>query len=212
MSQDRNIKWLNDRQVIYYRNPISDLPTESTNLYDYYAEGTFQCYNLFRSKAKITTYKSLKWHFLVLYYLNVEGIEGDDVSLDDDMRSIFNFIADKENGFVTFFMKQKILDNMINEVLGIGDTPPRNRIRKVIFKHGTGLTLSQKLSIVGKLIGKGKKVSEDDIYQCMLDLNHEKQKITISKLAKLLNCTTRTIHRNMGNQLKTEKELLNNEL
>jgi hypothetical protein len=212
MSQDRNLKWLNDRQVIYYRNPISDLPTESTNLYDYYAEGTFQCYNLFRSKAKITTYKSLKWHFLVLYYLNADGIEGDDVSLDDDMRSIFNFIADKENGFVTFFMKQKILDNMINEVLGIGDTPPRNRIRKVIFKHGTGLTLSQKLSIVGKLIGKGKKVSEDDIYQCMLDLNHEKQKITISKLAKLLNCTTRTIHRNMGNQLKTEKELLNNEL
>ena len=212
MSQDRNLKWLNDRQVIYYRNPISDLPTESTDLYDYYAEGTFQCYNLFRSKAKITTYKSLKWHFLVLYYLNAEGIEGDDVSLDDDIRSIFNFIADKENGFVTFFMKQKILDNMINEVLGIGDTPPRNRIRKVIFKHGTGLTLSQKLSIVGKLIGKGKKVSEDDIYQCMLDLNHEKQKITISKLAKLLSCTTRTIHRNMGNQLKTEKELLNNEL
>ncbi len=212
MSQDRNLKWLNDRQVIYYRNPISDLPTESTNLYDYYAEGTFQCYNLFRSKAKITTYKSLKWHFLVLYYLNADGIEGDDVSLDDDMRSIFNFIADKENGFVTFFMKQKILDNMINEVLGIGDIPPRNRIRKVIFKHGTGLTLSQKLSIVGKLIGKGKKVSEDDIYQCMLDLNHEKQKITISKLAKLLSCTTRTIHRNMGNQLKTEKELLNNEL
>ena len=212
MSQDRNLKWLNDRQVIYYRNPITDLPSESTDLYDYYAEGTFQCYNLFRSKAKITTYKSLKWHFLVLYYLNADGIEGDEVSLDDDMRSIFNFIADKENGFVTFFMKQKILDNMINEVLGIGDTPPRNRIRKVIFKHNTGLTLSQKLSIVGKLIGKGKKVSEDDIYQCMLDLNHEKQKITISKLAKLLSCTTRTIHRNMGNQLKTEKELLNNEL
>lgn len=212
MSQDRKLNWLDNKRVIYYRNPITDVPTESTDLYDYYAEGTFQCYNLFRSKAKITTYKSLKWHFLVLYYLNADGIEGDDVSLDDDMRSIFNFIANKENGFVTFFMKQKILDNMINEVLGIGDTPPRNRIRKVIFKHGTGLTLSQKLSIVGTLIGKGKKVSEDDIYQCMLDLNHEKQKITINKLAKLLGCTTRTIHRNMGNQLKTEKELLNNEL
>lgn len=212
MSQDRKLNWLDNKRVIYYRNPITDVPTESTDLYDYYAEGTFQCYNLFRSKAKITTYKSLKWHFLVLYYLNADGIEGDDVSLDDDMRSIFNFIADKENGFVTFFMKQKILDNMINEVLGLGDTPPRNRIRKVIFKHSTGLTLSQKLSIVGTLIGKGKKVSEEDIYQCMLDLNHEKQKITISKLAKLLGCTTRTIHRNMGNQLKTEKELLNNEL
>ena len=212
MSQERNIQWLNDRQVIYYRNPITDEPTESTDLYDYYAEGTYQCYSLFRSKAKITTYKSLKWHFLVLYYLNYDGIEGDHWSLQDDMTSIFKFIANKENGFVTFFMKQKILDNMINEVLAVGDTPPRNRIRKVIFKFNTGLTLSQKLSIVGTLIGKGKKVSEDDIYKCMLDLNHEKQKITINKLAKLLGCTTRTIHRNMGNQLKTEKELLNNEI
>ena len=212
MSQERNIQWLNDKQVIYYRNPITDEPTESTNLYDYYAEGTYQCYSLFRSKAKITTYKSLKWHFLVLYYLNYDGIEGDHWSLEDDMTTVFKFIANKENGFVTFFMKQKILDNMINEVLAVGDTPPRNRIRKVIFKFNTGLTLSQKLSIVGTLIGKGKKVSEDDIYQCMLDLNHEKQKITINKLAKLLGCTTRTIHRNMGNQLKTEKELLNNEI
>lgn len=212
MSQERNIQWLNDKQVIYYRNPITDEPTESTDLYDYYAEGTYQCYSLFRSKAKITTYKSLKWHFLVLYYLNYDGIEGDHWSLEDDMTSIFKFIANKENGFVTFFIKQKILDNMINEVLAVGDTPPRNRIRKVIFKFNTGLTLSQKLSIVGTLIGKGKKVSEDDIYQCMLDLNHEKQKITINKLAKLLGCTTRTIHRNMGNQLKTEKELLNNEI
>lgn len=206
MSQERNIQWLNDKQVIYYRNPITDEPTESTDLYDYYAEGTYQCYSLFRSKAKITTYKSLKWHFLVLNYLNHDKFAFDSII------HVFKFIADKENGFVTFFMKQKILDNMINEVLAVGDTPPRNRIRKVIFKFNTGLTLSQKLSIVGTLIGKGKKVSEDDIYQCMLDLNHEKQKITINKLAKLLGCTTRTIHRNMGNQLKTEKELLNNEI
>jgi hypothetical protein len=206
MSQERNIQWLNSRHVIYYRNPITDTPTESTDLYDYYAEGTYQCYSLFRSKAKITTYKSLKWHLLVLNYLNYDKFAFDSIV------HVFKFIADKENGFVTFFMKEKILDNMIKEVLGAGDTPPRNRIRKVIFKFNTGLTLSQKLSIVGTLIGKGKKVSEDDIYQCMLDLNHEKQKITISKLAKLLGCTTRTIHRNMGNQLKTEKQLLNNEI
>ena len=211
MSQ-RNFKYLHDNRIIYGRTPITDVPTESTDIYDYYENGTYQCYALFRSKAKITTYKSLKWHFLVLLYLNYDGIEGDHWSLEDDMTTVFKFIANKENGFVTFFMKQKILDNMIKEVFGAGDTPPRNRIRKVIFKFNTGLTLSQKLSIVGTLIGKGKKVSEDDIYQCMLDLNHEKQKITISKLAKLLGCTTRTIHRNMGNQLKTEKQLLNNEL
>jgi len=212
MSHERNMKWLNDRKVNYRRNPITDVPTESTDLYDYYAEGTYECYSLFRSKAKITTYKSLKWHFLVLYYLNYDGIEGDELSLEDDMTSVFKFIANKDNGFVTFFIKQKLLNNMIDEVLGVGDTPPRNRIRKVIFKDYTGLSLSEKLSIVGRLIGRSKKVCEDDIYQCMIDLNDNKEKITIAKLAKSLKCTTRTIYRNMGNQLKQEKEILNKEL
>ena len=205
MSQDRNMKWLNDRRIIYYRNPITDIPTESTDLYDYYAEGTYQCYSLFRSKAKITTYKSLKWHMLVLRYLN-------DNLLDVEFASICHFLADKNNGFVTFFIKSKVLHNMIKEVLGVGDTPPKNRIRKVIFKPHTLLTLSEKLSIVGKLIGRGKKIVEDDIYECMLSLNNEKQKITINKIAKSLGCSTRTIYRNMGNQLKLEKELLNSEL
>jgi len=210
MSQERNLKWLNDRRVIYYRNPITDTPTESTDLYDYYAEGTYQCYSLFRSKAKITTYKSLKWHLLVLYYLNTTKIV--DNMLDSELTELFKFIANKENGFVTFFIKSKVLNKMIKEVFGVGDTPPKNRIRKVIFKPYTLLTLSEKLSIVGRLIGRGKKIVEDDIYECMLSLNNERKKITINKIAKSLGCSTRTIYRNMGNQLKLEKELLNSEL
>ena len=101
---------------------------------------------------------------------------------------------------------------MLIDVVLRGNTPPRNRIRKVIFKPYTLLTLREKLSIVGKLIGKGKKIVEDDIYECMLSLNHEKEKITINKIAKSLGCSTRTIYRNMGNQLKLEKELLNSQL
>jgi len=210
MSQERNMDWLHRKRVIYARNPITDIPTESTDLYDYYAEGTYQCYSLFRSKAKITTYKSLKWHFLVLYYLNYDGIEGDDLSLDDDMTYIFKFIANKENGFVTFYIKSSILNKMIKEVLGAGDTPPKNRIRKVIFKPKSwNLTLSEKLSIVGKLIGRGKKITKEVIYGTMLDINNLNNKITISNIASALNCTTRTIHRNMCNDLKKEKQILN---
>jgi transcriptional antiterminator len=37
-------------------------------------------------------------------------------------------------------------------------------------------------------------------------------KITIKKLAEHFGCTIRTIHRNMSNELKKEKEILNNEL
>ena len=206
MSHERNMKWLNDRRIIYRRDPVTDKPTESTDQYDYYAEGTYQCYSLFRSKAKITTYKSLKWHMLVLYYLNMDNI------INSDFVTVARFIANKENGFVTFFIKNKLLEDMIGQVLMEGGEPPRNRIRKVIFKDYTGLSLSEKLSIVGRLIGRSKRICEEDIYQCMIDLNDSKQKITIAKLAKLLKCTTRTIYRNMGNQLKQEKEILNKEL
>jgi transcriptional antiterminator len=68
------------------------------------------------------------------------------------------------------------------------------------------------MSIVGQLVGKTKKVHEDDIYECMLDLHDMGKKITISKIAGLLNCSSRTVYRNMGNELKKEKELLNKEL
>jgi len=46
----------------------------------------------------------------------------------------------------------------------------------------------------------------------MLDMNGLNKKITISSLAGLLDCSARTIHRNMSNELKQEKELLNKEL
>ena len=38
------------------------------------------------------------------------------------------------------------------------------------------------------------------------------KKITISRIAGLLDCSTRTIHRNMSKQLKKEKQILNEEL
>ena len=107
MSQTRNMKWLNDRNIVYRQDPINDKPTEETALYSYYENGTYECYHLFRSKAKITTYKSLKWHMLVLYYLNEEP---------QNLSNVFRFIANKENGFVTFFISNQKLEDMIEDV------------------------------------------------------------------------------------------------
>ena len=73
MSYDRNIKWLNDRRVIYRREPVNDIPTIETDQYMFYENGTYQHYHLFNSKAKITTYRSLKWHMLVIYHLNKDN-------------------------------------------------------------------------------------------------------------------------------------------
>ena len=201
MSQDRNLKWLNDRRIVYRRDPTTDVPTIETKQYKYYENGTYQCYHLFNSKAKITTYKSLKWHMLVLYYLN-EDIE---------LEHVFRFIANKDNGFVTFFIKQRLLDEMIKDVIAQGGDPPANKLRKVVFKPYSGLDLSGKLKIVGQLIGRS-SIDKEMIYQTMLDLNDLGKKITISRIAGLLNCSTRTIHRHMCDDLKREKQILNEEL
>ena len=172
----------------------------------YYEHGTYQCYELFRSSAKITTYKSLKWHLLVLWYLNPQ--------LDqDEFLRLAQVITHKPNGFVTFNVGEKLLDKIVYEVSMLDlDEPPKNRLRKVIFKPFTLTSKEDKLRIVGKLIGRSMKVCADDIYAVMIDLNDMGKKITINRIAGLLDCSSRTIHRNMCVQLKREKELLNKQL
>ena len=201
---NRNIDWLVKHRIVFKRDPITDIPTIETHQYKYYENGTYECYHLFNSKAKITTYKSLKWHFFVLYYLNMDNI------INSDFVTLSRFIADKNNGFVTFFIKNKLLEDIIGDVLQQGGEPPKNKLRKIIFKMSTGLSTREKLSIVGKLIGRS-KVSQEDIYNTMICMS-DSEKITISKLAKTLKCSTRTIHRRMSNELKLEKERLNEEI
>ena len=204
MSHDRNLKWLNDRRIIYRKDPDTDVPTIETKQYRYYENGTYQCYHLFNSKAKITTYKSLKWHMLVLKYLNED-------LLDLEFAAVCHMIADKENGFVTFFIKEKLLHEMIKDVIAQGGDPPKNKLRKVVFKPYSGLDLSGKLKIVGQLIGRS-SIDKDMIYETMIDLNDNGKKITISRIAGLLDCSARTIHRHMCDTLKREKQILNEEL
>ena len=206
MSHERNLRYLNNNRIVYRRLPNTDKPTEETDVYMYYVEGTYQCYELFRSTAKITTYKSLKWHLLVLWYLNPQ--------LDqDEFLRLAQVIVHKPNGFVTFNVGEKLLDKIVYEVSMLDlDEPPKNRLRKVIFKPFTRTSKEDKLRIVGKLIGRSVKICADDIYECMIDLNDMGKKITISRIAGLLDCSSRTVHRNMCVQLKREKELLNKQL
>ena len=205
MSQ-RNLKYLNTNRIVYRRLPLTDKPTQETEVYMYYEHGTHQCYELFRSSAKITTYKSLKWHLLVLWYLNPQ------LDQDQFMR-LAEVIAHKPNGFISFAIHTQLLRKIVYEVSMLDlDAPPKNKLRKVIFKPFTRISKEDKLRIVGKLIGRSIKVCADDIYEVMIDLNDMGKKITIGRIAGLLNCSSRTIHRNMCTQLKREKELLNKQL
>lgn len=202
----RNMTYLNNNNIIYRRDPISDKPTEVYAWGYYYERGTHQCYTLFRSKAKITTYKSLKWHLLVLWYLNPQ-------LSPDKFEELAWIIAEKSNGFATFTMPEQLLKTMIYEISMMDlEQPPKNKLRKVIFKDNTGLSKTEKLSIVGKLIGRGSKASAEDIYETMLLLHDDNKKITVAAIAKVLGVSTRTVYRNMTHELTKEKELLNEEI
>jgi len=196
----RDLNYLNDNRIIY-RRYSSDIPTAQYSWGWHYAEGTHGYYAMFNSKAKINTIRSLKWHLLTLWYLNP-------ILDKDKFTQLANYIIYKSNGFVTFNIGNKLITKILDEVYRQDlDSPTKNRLRKIVFKDGSGLSTSEKLSIVGSIIGKS-KIKKDDIYEAMLYI-HEEGKITIKKLAKALKCTERTIYRNMCEELKEEKQLLN---
>ena len=201
----RNLNYFNNNRIVYKRDPITDKPTHETKQYMFFEQGTYECYHLFTSKAKITTFRSLKWHLLVLWYLNPQ--------LDQDQFMVVaEILAHKPNGFTSFAIHADLLRKIVYEVSMLDlDEPPKNKMRKVIFKYGNGMCKEEKLRIVGQLIGRSKTITKDNIYELMLSLNHSGWKITMQRLAIRLNCSTRTIHRNMCTELKREKELLNKE-
>ena len=172
----------------------------------FFENGTYQCYDLFKSTAKITTYKSLKWHLLVIWYLN-PGMDQDefmDIALD---------ISAKTNGYVSFNVPTNLLNKIVYEVSMLDLVePPKNKLRKVIFKLHCGLAKDEKLRIVGQLIGRSNKTHPDDVYQAMIDIHDLGQKITIKRISNVLCVSSRTVHRYMCEDLKREKELLNKQL
>ena len=207
MSQyERNLELLNKRRVVYRRLPITDVPDIENDMYMFFENGTYQCYDLFKSTAKITTYKSLKWHLLVIWYLN-PGMDQDefmDIALD---------ISAKTNGYVSFNVPPNLLNKIVYEVSMLDlIEPPKNKLRKVIFKLHCGLAKDEKLRIVGQLIGRSNKTHPDDVYQAMIDIHDLGQKITIKRISDVLCVSSRTVHRYMCEDLKREKELLNKQL
>ncbi len=202
----RNLEYLNKRRIIYRQTPLTDVPTETFAWGSYYGLGTHQCYELFRSKAKITTFKSLKWHMYVLWYLNPQVDP-------DEFEGLVKYICNKQTGFITFTPSSAVINSIIYDVSMMDlEKPPPNKLRKIIFKEFSGLTTEEKFKIVGQMVGRSKSVTESDIYQCMLDLHDENKFITILGLARILKCSPRTIHRNMSMELKKERELLNKEI
>ena len=200
----RRIEHLNDNRILYKRNPINDEPSHSTEYYDFYEQGTHEYYHLFNSKSKITSFRSLKWHSLVLCYLNKWDMS--------KHARIIRFICDKRNGFVTFKLNENSIEQIIEQTFWGGVYAPKNKLRKIIFKDYCKLDFNEKMKIVGELLGRQKLIQTEDVYECMLNLNDDAKKITWTEVAKLLNCSVRTIQRALSPELKQEKQILNEKI
>jgi len=159
---------------------------------------------LFNSKSKITSFRSLKWHSLVLCYLN-------NWNASKHAKTI-RFICDKRNGFVTFKLNEHSVEQIIQQTFWSGIYAPKNKLRKIIFKDYCKLDFHDKMKIVGELLGRQKLINEEDIYECMINLNEDGKKITWIVVSKLLNCSVRTIQRTISNELKQEKQILNEKI
>jgi hypothetical protein len=201
----RRLDYFVKNRIVYRQDPINDIPTEKYEWGDYYENGTYECYSLFQTRAKINSNKSFAWHIMVLYYLNPQ-LEY------NDLKNLCKYMSDKRNNFVTFDIYEAFTNKLVSDLYNNGlNKPPKNKARKVIFKDMCGLTMQEKLSIVGSLIGRNKRITPETIYDAMVFINDSGKKITISGIANMLGCTIRTIHRNMNDSLKKEKTVLNDE-
>ena len=201
----RRLDYFVKNRIVYRQDPINDIPTEKYEWGDYYENGTHECYSLFQTRAKINSNKSFAWHIMVLYYLNPQ-LEY------NDLKKLCKYMSDKRNNFVTFDIYEAFTNKLVSDLYNNGlNKPPKNKARKVIFKDMCGLTMQEKLSIVGSLIGRNKRITPETIYDAMVFINDSGKKITISGIANMLGCTIRTIHRNMNDSLKKEKTVLNDE-
>ena len=131
----RNLSYFLKHKIIYRRDPLNDQPTDSFDWGYWYEQGTYECYTLFASRAKINTYKSLKWHLYTLWYLNPQ--------LDQDLfTSLAKIMCNKVNGFVTFDISEQLMQSMIYEVsLQDLDFAPKNKLRKIILVERSYLPL-----------------------------------------------------------------------
>ena len=70
---------------------------------------------------------------------------------------------DEETNHYKLYNKGTIVDDVWSQDL---DKPPKNKLRKIVFKEGCGLNRIEKLKLVGKVLGRKKQASESDIYEC----------------------------------------------
>lgn len=206
LTYEDRVKALYDLRIMLYKIP------ESKEYIEYewgrvYKEKVTGYIDLFRYDYKIISKAQLTWHLYAIMYMNPD-LE------DSKLEQVISYLLNPKMGFILENVSKGITPEDLKEELKSYylDDEPNSKARKIIFYSNCRLSVSEKLSLVGQHAGKGKRITEEVIYEAMIMIHYDyNELITVSKLAKMLKCTTRTIFRNMSEQLNEEKNILNEE-
>ena len=149
--------------------------------YLYFPDGC-KFYSLYRTKRKINSFSELEYIAEKFLYLNPDF----DLSL---MKKLFVQLSDRDSGHIIRTYGAGRVESMIDRVASKEKEPYCARLRKIIFNPAKMIDRKEKMKIVASIIHTKEKPSESEIDGVVEELWLDKQKITVSRVAKELSTT-----------------------
>lgn len=205
-----NLDWLHRNRVAYKCYPYTDTPSETHHWGWYYENGTTERYKLFYSDNKISSYRSLYWHLSVIYWVNSSAVRKLEPIKKYSFLSVCLFLSSKENGFVSFDIKEESVEKIYKTIIKLNQKPT-NKSVKFVFRDGAGLSFKDKMSIIGSY-SNSSKISDEAIIEAIKKNKESGDRVTNKSLSLIIGCSERTIQRHMTDDLKKLKKTMNNEV
>lgn len=147
--------------------------------YLYFPDGC-KFYSLYRTTRKINSFSELEYIAEKFIHLN----KGFDIEL---MKKLFVELSDRDRGHIIRTYGDYRVEKMVEKVYDKKTKPYCARLRKIIFNPSKMIDKKTKMQIVGSIIGSKEKPTSSQIDDTIQELWLNKEKITISKIAKKLN-------------------------
>jgi len=147
--------------------------------YLHYPDGV-KFFSLYRTTRRINTFAELEYIAEKFIWLN------EDFNIDK-MKIHFNLLSERQNGHIIRTYGQNRVENMVEKVFDRKKEPYCPKLRKIIFNPMKIIEKKEKMRIVGMLVGRKSRPTNDQINDAIEDLWLDKTKITVSSVAKRLN-------------------------
>lgn len=193
-----------------HRIIMSTCFTFEGKVYLFFPQGV-KYHSLYRTTRKINTFAELEYVAEKFVWLNP------DFDLEK-MKMLFYILSDRQNGHVIRTYGQPRVEQMVERVHDNQKEPYCHKLRKVIFNPNKMLDRKEKMKIVGMLISRKKRPTEERINEAIQDLWIDKQKITIKSVSEHLDVSRHLIRwffdehqlsfiKSMNEEIRKENEL-----